>query len=621
LAIRSQPKFQRANSSIVPIGSGYEVFRSHIVLGKLELESAVVALVEEIERARQLGFTKSELELSKKAYLSLMQQKYSERDKTISSVFSQKYILHFLMHDAIPSIENELSYVSEFLPTITIDEINQAAQKIIPHMEQKLVVYAGNEDPYLFLPNPQYLVTVAEKGEQFNFLLNKDIFTTKEKNITNQIKIVNPNQGQIISDIENLKLGIHELILSNGIKVILKSTDFQNDQILMRASRFGGQSLYDEQDTYNARYANTIVSQLGWKGLSAGHINETFAGHVFSVSSNLDLYTEGISASTRGEDMEQMFQVVNLHFALPSIDKPIFNGLITNWQVAAKSNLANPIDVYRNTVLTETYQHHSRALHFPKPEDFAKVDIWRATEIFHERFGSAKDFVFTIVGNFSIEKIKPFIATYIASLPTTDVVTNYRDLGIRPATGIIKKEILKGLDPVSNVFIGFSGDSIYSNIDNIQFLALLDVFELIINQALREKLGLIYTYGVRGELSRVPNSNFKIGMAIPCKPENVDRVIQEIFSEIKKIQGNGPEQTDLEKVRENWRKQHQIDVRTNQYWLDNLQDAALYRTDPEEILEAEKRIQALDQAGIQAAAKKYFNTQNYVQVVLYPEKN
>jgi zinc protease len=143
---------------------------------------------------------------------------------------------------------------------------------------------------------------------------------------------------------------------------------------------------------------------------------------------------------------------------------------------------------------------------------------------------------------------------------------------------------------------------------------------LKITDVLREKLTLIYGGGMNGSFDRIPYANYHIGVSLPCGPDNVDKVIAATFGEIEKIKNEGPQQADLDKVKQNWIKARQIAMRTNGHWLGSLQDATLYGTDPAIILSYEKRINAITLDEIKDTAKRYFNMENYVQVVLYPEK-
>lgn len=614
LTQQSAPPFQGAISSITPIAPGYESFTTTAALGAQGTDPAIAAVVQENERARQLGFSADELERGKKNYLRSIENTFNERDKLPSANFAAEYARNFLMQETIPGIENEFKYVKELLPTISLDELNQAARTIIPHSDDKLIVYIGSTNPAQATPSKEQLLAAVNKAE------NQQVAAKKEEAVAASLMTVLPTPGKIVSDTENPKLGTHELLLSNGIKVILKPTDFQNNQVLMSARRFGGQSLYGEADTYNARYANAVIGAMGLHQFAPTELRKILAGRLFSVGNHLDSFSEGFDASSSTDDLEQMLQVLDLRFASPRKDPALFQAFISNSQERAKNALSNPNAVFSQALINTLYNHHPRVQNVPKPEDYSKVDLERAAAIYQERFSSAKDFVFIIVGSFDLEKIKPLIATYIASLPTKEVNTQYKDLGIRPVQGVVKKEVFSGAEQKSQVSMIFTGQTEYSRAERNRFSAMIDVLNIKITDVLREKLTLIYSGGINGTFERLPNTHYRIGISLPCKPENVDQVATAMLAEIEKIKQNGPEAADLEKVRENWRKRLQTDMRTNQYWLNNLQDAILYHTDPEEILQADQRIEALDQAGIQAAAKKYFNTQNYVQVVLYPEK-
>lgn len=271
-------------------------------------------------------------------------------------------------------------------------------------------------------------------------------------------------------------------------------------------------------------------------------------------------------------------------------------------------------------VLSTLYSEHPRLMLSARPADFDKISLKRSMEIFGERFGSARGMRFVIVGSFDIEQIRPLIATYLASLPTGEIATSYRDLGLRPVDGVVKREIRSGSEPKSHVTLVFTGPASYSMEESARFHAMLEVLNLRITDVLREKLTLIYSGGMSGAIKRIPYVNYYINVNLPCGPENVDKAIAALLAEIEKIKQEGPLAADLEKVKQNWHKNHQIQLRSNGYWRDYLQDDLLYGTDPATILSVDQRNEAITTTDIQAAARRYFNMENYLQAVLYPEK-
>jgi zinc protease len=96
-------------------------------------------------------------------------------------------------------------------------------------------------------------------------------------------------------------------------------------------------------------------------------------------------------------------------------------------------------------------------------------------------------------------------------------------------------------------------------------------------------------------------------------------VLAATFAEIDKIRQNGAEEADLNKVKASWMKSYQKGMRENGYWMSSLQNSFFNNNNPEDILTYESRVNALTAADLKEAAKRYFDMNNYLQVVLYPQ--
>lgn len=614
LTQQANPPFLGAGSSLGKIATGYELFSSFAMLGSGGVAPAINAVVQENERARLHGFSADELERSKKNMLRGIERGYSERDKSNSSSYAAEYIRNFLVQEEIPGIANEYAYVTELLPGISLAEVNSYAQRSIPDLEQKLVVYMGSSKDSELTPSSTQLLELVGAAEKM------PVLAREEKALASSLMAQPPKAGSIVSESQNKALGLTELTLSNGLKVILKPTDFKNDEVLLSATRFGGQSRFEDKDMFNARYANTVVGVMGLKTFSPMEVQKILAGKALGLQMSMGNYTEQVSGSAGSADIETMFQVLYLRLARQRKDEALYHAFINNAQEQTKNAMASPESVFNDVRQTTLYQHHPRLARTPRPEDFSQIDLARSMAIYDQRFQSAKDLTFIIVGSFDNDKIKPLIATYLASLPTPDIISEYKDLGIRPVSGVVKKEVRSGTEQKSQVSLSFTGASAYSQEEHLRFAALIEVMNLKITDVLREKMALIYGGGMSGSFDRIPYANYHIGVSLPCGPDNVDKVIAATFAEIEKIKQEGPQPADLDKVKQNWIKERQIGLRTNSLWLGYLQDATLYGTDPAAILRYEKRVNAITPEQIKQAAIRYFDMENYVQVVLYPEK-
>jgi zinc protease len=253
------------------------------------------------------------------------------------------------------------------------------------------------------------------------------------------------------------------------------------------------------------------------------------------------------------------------------------------------------------------------------PADVERIDLDRSIALYRQRFASAKDMTFILVGDFDVAKIKPLVAAYMGTLPTPELHIGYRDVGIRPVTGIVKKEVLAGTEPKSIVSLSFSGPATWSSAEMIRMNALVEVMNLRVNAVLREKRGLIYGGQVQGSVQLIPYGHYEIGVQLPTGPEKVDELVAAIFAEIDSIRNEGPTQAELDKVKANFRQRNAKELRENEYWLYNLQGALIDGTPPANLLTIADQSEKVTVADVRAAAQRYFDKDNYVQVVLKPE--
>jgi zinc protease len=333
------------------------------------------------------------------------------------------------------------------------------------------------------------------------------------------------------------------------------------------------------------------------------------------------MLSEGMNGQSGSADVEGMLQLAYLYFTQPRKDEALFSSFVTKQQAMYQNLMSNPQAVYQDSMQVIMYNKHPRGPRVPSAEDFNKVNVDRALEIYKERFGNASGFTFILVGSFDVNAIKPLIATYLGSLPSSSTVTaNFKDLGIRPVKGVVKKEVKKGTEPKSFISMAFTGEAPYSDEANLKLQALIEVLNIKLIESLREELSGIYGGGMRGSLNKNPYNNYSINVSLPCGPENVEKLIKATMDEIQKIKDNGPLEADLSKVKETWTKQYQEDVKDNNYWLGKLQQSVEIGSNTAEVLTFEKRIQALTPKDVKEAANLYFNMNNYLQVVLNPEK-
>ncbi|WP_035820302.1 M16 family metallopeptidase [Janthinobacterium sp. RA13] len=618
LTQQANPPFIQGGSSMGKLVRGYESFSAYALLGKGGVQPAVDALVQEDERARRFGFSQDELDRARKNMLRNYERAYSERDKSDSAGFVAEYSRNFLEQEAIPGIANELLYAQELLPQVTLQEINETVAKVIPDQQKKLVVFMGAEPKAggaaSTVPTQQQLLDAVAKAEQ------QTIEPRTEKVLASKLMDAPPDGGSIVAEKLNSAIGVTELTLGNGVRVLLKPTDFKNDQVLMGSTRFGGQSLFGDADIYNARYASAVVGSMGLKDLAPLDLQKVLAGKTVNVGASLGELSEGFGGSASSADVEAMLQLVYLYFNDVRKDAGLYQSFIGKQQDLAKNSMAQPEAVFYDAIQHAMFGDNPRVDGVPRAADFDKVGLDRSLDIFRQRFSSARGMTFIFAGSFELDKIKPLIASYLGTLPVADVPHAYRDVGMRPVTGVVKKDIYMGSEPKSTISITFNGDVAYSDEQKLTLQALGEVLNLKVIEVLREKMSMIYGGGFETSMGQHPYGHYSVALNLPTGPENVDKVIAAAFAEINKMKTDGPSAADLEKVKLNWITRQQKSLRENRYWMSQLMGSVTQGRDPAHILRYEQRVRAITPQAVKLAAQRYLDMHNYVQVVLYPER-
>jgi zinc protease len=612
LTQKENPPFIYGYTGLIPFMRGHEAFISYASLGNAKSQDAINALIGETERARKYGFLASELERAKSSYLNNIQTQFNEKDKSESSRYVESYVNNFLQHQPVPSIEERYAFAQKQIPTITLEEINQVA-RTMPSTANAFALLTAPAKTMKSLPTNSDLLNelVAANKQQ--------VKPYTEKAVAKSLMPVPPVAGTVKSQTSNQKLGTTDMVLSNGVTITLKPTTLKNDQVTMDAWRKGGFQKFTLADKSSAKNAAVIVNEMGVASFSPTDLEKFLSGKTVEVTPYINDYEEGIEGSSSVKDFETFLQLVNLYLTKPRKDETLFHSFVNKQKSQIQFLKSNPRYYYQDTLMKILYGSNPWAQQLPTEAEYSAINLDRSFDIYQQVFGNEYGMHYTFVGNIDPLSAKPLLEKYLGSLPAHQQENTFKDNGVRPVNGVVEANIKKGKEPQSIISIIFSGNANYTSEENMRFRALVDVLNIKIIEKLREEMSGIYGGGLGGNLQKRPVPSYMLQASLPCGPENVDKLTTALFDIIRNAQTNGVSQVDLDKVKETWKKQYETNLQNNEFWLTNLSNAWINETDPENILTYMDRVNALTVQDVQNAAKKYFDFNQYVKVVLYPE--
>ena len=413
------------------------------------LEKGLDALMTEAERVKKFGFTQSELDRTKTEMLRRMERLFAERDKTESSPFAEELIRNFLHEEPIPGIEYEYEIYKKYIPGISLTEVNDLASQWIRD-ENRVILVDSPEKQNVKIPTEQDLLAVFDtvKAKQIEAYVD---------NVSDEPLLARiPEPGQILEEKKMEKLDITEWILGNGVRVVLKPTDFKNDEIRFNSFSPGGNSLVEDADYIAALTASSVIREGGLGEFNQIELDKKLSGKVVRVSPFITTLTEGVAGAASPQDMETMFQLIYMTFTAPRRDDTAFQSYQARMKGFIENRSARPETAFQDTIQVTMAQNHFRAR--PWSMDILnEMDLEKSLNIYKDRFADASDFTFFFVGNFDLETIKPFVQRYLGSLPDINRKETWRDVGINSPEGRLEKKVEKGIEPKSQVKLFFTG--------------------------------------------------------------------------------------------------------------------------------------------------------------------
>lgn len=577
-----------------------------------ELEG-LKAVLSEAEKLRRYGFTQSEVERAKTDMLKSMENSYNDRDNQKNRNLVREYIRHYLDAEPIPGIEWEFQTMQQILPMINADRLNQVVKNYVTD-ENLIVSFMAPDKPTVLIPsNEVILKTIAE-------VKSAEIAANKEDDLNKPLIARVPKAGKVKKTTKNASLGTTEWMLSNGVKVVFKPTEFKKDEILMSAFSEGGISKVKKaDDLVSATLAASVVVNNGIGEFSQVNLNKLLTGKIASVSPQIGPYSEGFRGRSSVADFETMMQLIHLYFTAPRKDDDAFASLQNMYKAALANSVSDPRVAFNDSVTMMVNNRHPRTV-ITNLKSLEKLNQDKALAIFKERFAVPADFTFVLTGNVNPDDpaVKKAILTYLGGLKSKNKKESFEDVKIRKPRGLANTIFQRDMQikKASN-FILYSGHLPYTLNNRTAMTAIGNILNMRYLESIREKEGGSYGVGVRGSASNTPIHEGVVLMQFDTDPEKQKRLMSIIHQEVNEIVKNGPRADDLQKVKENMLKKYSEDLRENNWWQSTV--VTYYQDNLNLVEDYTASVNALTSATIQETLRKIVEQGNVLEVVMLPQ--
>jgi zinc protease len=591
-----------------------DVYAAYAVAKENEIEQSLEILLEENERVKRFGFTQSELDREKQGILTAYAQSAKEAGKINSDRLIDEYVRNFVNQEPIPGILTENAYAQQFIPSITLEDVNWLATKWFTDENICLIVMAPEKDG-ISIPAESDLLRILKESKQ------TDLTEYVDEVVDEPLLEKKPEGTRVFRRKVDADFGYTELIFMNGVHILLKSTDFKNDQILFSGFSPGGTSLYLNEDYMSAIMATGIVTMSGLGDFDQIALGKKLTGNTAKLSPYIGEIYEGINGSAAPKDIETMLQLNYMYFTAVRRDEKAFNTLISQLKNQVTNMRANPLYAYLDTLYKVVTGNNPRTVTIPTEEQIDRIKLDNALYIFNDRFADASDFKFVMVGNFKVDSVTHLLETYLGGLPSKRRVETWRDVTPVFPTGITNLDFARNSEEQSRVNIFMKGPIKWNLKERVYFSMFTDILNIKLRESMREEQGGVYGVNASKSVSQYPRPRYSLDFVWGCSPENVDKLTATVFEQARKIKADGPTEIDLNKVKETLIRERETAMKENTYWQHVLLNTYRQGDKLMTFEDYKKLIHSVKAKDIRRVARKYFNEANYVVGELMPAKN
>jgi zinc protease len=573
-------------------------------------EDAMVAMLLETTRIREHGFKPGEFERAKMELIRYAETEVAKKPTRESDEAVWGLLSPIMDGSAILSAEQEEDLVKNIVGEIGLDEVNDIVDDMISS-ENLTLSLTGTDTPGAQYPTKERLLSI------FNEIKNSEVEDYVDNTVDEPIMTGIPAPGKIVKQSVYPKSGIKKWVLSNGVTVYSKKTDFQSDEVLLSATSPGGSAMLNPDDVKAGQIISSYCYNSGFGNFDGPALQKALAGKVAYAYPTIDTYGEGWTGSCSPKDLELMFQMVYQRTIAPRFNQDTFNSTVMQLRAFVQNSLLDPENAFFDTLDMVVYNNHpiKRDL---RPDDLDKATLLQLERVYRDRFADSSDFTFYIVGNFDEEQLKQYCQTYLANLPTVKRKDRIKDVGVRSFRGQKSVTFRKGDERsfTSNVTVGK-----YSNkaADSAALRTMLVIANEKLRENVRENLSGVYTIQAWSVLDRYPKSEYLVKTWMSCDPEKATMLNDAAFATMDSIEAGLYDQKYVDTAKTTMQKTYEESIKTNRYWINNMTNNVFKGYTIDQFLDTPKYLDKMNKKALTKAAKKYLSfDKNKLSVTMMP---
>ena len=582
------------------INNSQDIFSAVAVIKNNKLSEGITLLNNFLKSSAKNGVTDYELELEKENLINNYKNLVTNKESITHETYADSLVEHVMSGECFIDIDEEFNIYSTLIKNITTKDLNKRIKKI-------------------YKENSLYFLTTSTSQNKINEKQLEELI----KESKNSNKIIDFSIKPVILTPLKTSLGSFtketdgKYLLSNGIKVFSKKTDFDKDKIYIKLFKKEGSSSNDYTTFINSTIAPTIIEQSGVGNLKPTDIDTFMKGKNFSISSYISDYEQGFIISTDRKNLELALEYMNYLIYEPKVDKIIYENTISDLKESLNNRNNSPQIVYRDKIREIYSGKNNRKLPLSE-KDLTLISPEKVLNIYKEKFSNFSEYNLIVVGSFTEEELEKNLKTYVASLPSKKSETTITPLDLKIPKNIVKEKIIKGVDKKATVTLIFPYNFKYGYEEKTLYNSFSQILNIALIEDIREKIGGVYSISSRTSLSPNNYGEDKMVISYSCDISRVDEIEKAVLQSLESLLYKDIDKEKINSVVKNYELSYNTEMKENSFWFNYLYQKI---TVPNyKLATPEEYKELVTKENIWKVNRKAINLKNYISVTLIPEK-
>lgn len=582
------------------INNSQDIFSAVAVIKNNKLSEGITLLNNFLKSSAKNGVTDYELELEKENLINNYKNLVTNKESITHETYADSLVEHVMSGECFIDIDEEFNIYSTLIKNITTKDLNKRIKKI-------------------YKENSLYFLTTSTSQNKINEKQLEELI----KESKNSNKIIDFSIKPVILTPLKTSLGSFtketdgKYLLSNGIKVFSKKTDFDKDKIYIKLFKKEGSSSNDYTTFINSTIAPTIIEQSGVGNLKPTDIDTFMKGKNFSISSYISDYEQGFVISTDRKNLELALEYMNYLIYKPKVDKIIYENTISDLKESLNNRNNSPQIVYRDKIREIYSGKNNRKLPLSE-KDLTLISPEKVLNIYKEKFSNFSEYNLIVVGSFNEEELEKNLKTYVASLPSKKSETTITPLDLKTPKNIVKEKVIKGVDKKATVTLIFPYNFKYGYEEKTLYNSFSQILNIALIEDIREKIGGVYSISSRTSLSPNNYGEDKMVISYSCDISRVDEIEKAVLQSLESLLYKDIDKEKINSVVKNYELSYNTEMKENSFWFNYLYQKI---TVPNyKLATPEEYKELVTKENIWKVNRKAINLKNYISVTLIPEK-